>query len=384
MTQKSRVFSVLSLLVGMFMLIGLVTWFNRVSNLAKTGTVTKINAKLQPVQVEQIMPLDLVERMEVSGILMADKDVMVIAEVAGRVTKVYKQLGDSCAKNEVLLALDAERYQIAAAQAKAMFRQAEVELAFAQNELKRVKNLKSHKVVTGKDLDAAQRGVDSLAAALEQARAAKDNAEWQLRHTKVKCPFEGLVAQKMIHQGQMVSMQTPLFRLVDASKLRLELNLAAAQLFKIKVGKQVKIYDPDQKEKVYSATVHRLGVAADPLTRTFQVEIKVDEQAFGQGLKPGQVVQAVLDLENHQQAISVPLSAVAYQSDTKLVWVVADNKAQARPVELGPAIEGRVLIKVGLKQGEQVVVVGAELLSDGAEVQVVNQEKPKTQVGRNL
>jgi RND family efflux transporter MFP subunit len=224
----------LILVVLFFGAIAGATWVNRTQR-SGNGLVTDVDVSRRPVRVTEVKPVDLIETLETTGLLLPNRDVVVTTEVAGKVQRVYKELGDPCRNGELLVRLDGEGYQIALAQARAQVQQAEVALDHAQRDLKRIERLREEAAVAPQQLDAMEGTARSAAATLEQARAGQQAAERSLRETRITCPFGGHVAERMVEVGQMVDPRTPLARLVDVGRLKLSLSVTGDQLARIRL-----------------------------------------------------------------------------------------------------------------------------------------------------
>jgi RND family efflux transporter MFP subunit len=366
--SKAKIVGFITVLVVVLGAAAVLTYMNRAP--VSDGTlVSAVESDRRPVKTLVVRPVAMVERLTSTGVLRARRDVVLTAEVAGEVIKVHKDLGDRCDKGELLVRLDGEGYRIALAWATAAVKQSQVSVEHAERDLQRMKKL-SGKAITPQQLDAAEGGAASGAAALEQAKAGLRAAKRNLRETQVRCPFGGNVAQKMVELGQMVGPQTPLARLVDTDRLELEIAVTAAELSRIEIGIPVDLDDPEQPGRASRGTVSRLGVAADEMTRTFPVEVEVDGAA--EGLRAGQVVRASLELARHEAALAVPVDAVLGSGSQRKLFAVQGGKARELSVVTGPQIDGRVIVVTGLEPGTEVVVVGGDELADGAEVEVVN------------
>lgn len=368
---RSKLKLVVIIAVLLVVLVGaaVLTYMNR-APVSDSTLVSAVELDRRPVKTRVVEPAVMIERLESTGVLRARRDVTLTTEVAGEVIKVFKDLGDRCEKGELLVRLDGEGYRIAVAQSKAMVKQGEVAVEQAERDLARLRKLSAQAAATAQQVDAAEGGLASGAAALEQARAGLQAARRNLRETQVRCPFGGNVAEQMVELGQMVGPQTPLVRLVDADRLELVISVTAAELARIETGIAVELDDPELPGKNFEGVVSRLGVAADEATRTFPVEVEVDGTT--EGLRAGQVVRASLELARHADALAVPVDAVLSRDGQRTLVVVRDGKARELSVVTGPEIDGRVIITSGLVAGEEVVVVGGDELSDGAEVEVVN------------
>ncbi|MCP4603095.1 MAG: efflux RND transporter periplasmic adaptor subunit [Proteobacteria bacterium] len=368
MKSKARVAIIPVFLLVALGVIGVLTYKNR-APVSETGLIQEVATSRHPVQTLIMQPEVLVERLVSTGVLVAEQDVILTAEVAGKVKKVFKALGDPCKKGALLLRLDAENYQIVVDQAKAALKQSKISLDHAERELKRMQVLKQSAVITAQQLDGAE-GVESSArVSVEQAEAALRLAQRNLRETNVRCPFSGSVAERMVDTGQAVIPQTPLARLVDTDRLKLVLSVTSGEISRLKVGQAVVLTDPALPDRSYSGTVSRVGVAADSITRNFPVEVLIKDKE--KGLRSGQVVHATLNLEEHRDVLAVPIEAVMTKGGGESVFVILKNKARQVAVGTGPQIDEKVTITSGLKLGDEVIIVGGDNLEDDFVVEVV-------------
>ena len=191
MSRSAKI--VIAVIVASLIGIGYATYRNR-SSVVSTQEISEVIIERRPVQTVVVAPQNLEEKLFASGVLGAEQDVVMQSEVAGRVKKVHKQLGEKCRRGETLVQLDPEHYQIAVAQAKAMVSQSKVRLDQARRDWDRNQALKESAVVTDQQLDQAESSRATASAALEQAEASLRAAQRNLRETNIKCPltkFEG-------------------------------------------------------------------------------------------------------------------------------------------------------------------------------------------------
>lgn len=368
MTTGTRV---LLVVLGLAVVVGGITFVNRTDK-GEQGLVRKVKRAKSPVRVEVARPADMVETVSHTDALQAARDVMITAEVGGKVLSVAMDLGDRCTKDEVLLTLDAESYRIGLMQAEAGLAQAKAQAAQAQRDIARAEALVKRSTAAAVTLEQAKTGGLTAAAAVKQAEAAVKSARRNLRLTRVRCPFSGVVGERSVELGQMVGPQTPLFRLLDASSLKLTLKVPAADLARIEEGQAVELSDPTMAGRVFSGEVTRLGVAADRITHTFPVEVTVEATAGKSGPYSGQVLKASITLAEHKNALSVPEVAVVRTGDGPKLVLDNNGAATYVPVTLGPRIGQRVVVASGITAGDKVIVLGHAGLKPGSKVEDVS------------
>ena len=350
---------------------GTITYLNR-APATSDDLVHEVDRTRYPVRTIKVTPGTVSEKLERTGVLQGNTDVVLTAEVAGRIVKINKALGDECKKGETLLQLDREGYRIGLAQARAAVKQAEVAVDQAGRTMSRTEALKAQDVATEQQLDSAEGGLQGAQAALELAKAAQQAAARSLKETTIKCPFAGRLAERNVDLGQTVGPSVPLARLVNVDQLKLVMNVTASQLTRLKVGQRVFLSDPESTTRI-PAEVSRLGVAADRMTRTFPVEI-VTSNSEGL-LRPGQIVRAVCELATHENVLVVPMEVVHTRDDASSVMVASGDAAKEVPVQLGPRIDDDVIVTTGLTPGAEVIVVGYDEVEDGSLIEVTNSGK---------
>ena len=360
MKPRTKFILILAGALALAVVVVVMTFLNRASPSA-SGMVAEVVVARRPVQTLRLEPRQVEETLRRSGVLQANQDVVLTAEVMGKVRKVHMDLGDECVSGKPLIQLGAESYSASVQQATAAVAQAKVGRVQAQQDLERAKALVDSGVLPPQDFDRAKNAYDAADAAVKQAQAALRLAGRSLHESTIRCPFDGVVAERMVDVGALVGPQTPLFRIVDTTELLLTLRVSAAELASIRVGQTVSLVDSTADHLTYEGKVSRLGVAADMGTHTFPVQITVP--GGDGGPRPGQVVRASIVLAVHKSALLVPADAVRHDADSASVFVAREDKAHKTSVEAGPRIGSDLLIRAGLKPGDEVVVVGQEGLA---------------------
>ena len=156
----------------------------------------------------------------------------------------------------------------------------------------------------------------------------------------------------------------PLFMIADLSSVWVNADLYEDQLAYIKHGAAVKIKTPAYPNETFDARVDQIGSTLDPDKHTVSVRCVVGN-AQGR-LKPGMFATVVLRAAATETTITVPLSAIVVEGDRRSVFIEeSPGKYIKRAVATGTEIDGAVVIRTGLKEGERVVVRGGLLISEG-------------------
>ncbi|MDN4081840.1 efflux RND transporter periplasmic adaptor subunit [Paenibacillus polymyxa] len=210
-------------------------------------------------------------------------------------------------------------------------------------------------------------GIDVARASVNQAKANLDTARSQLVDAVVKAPISGTISVVTGVQGQMVSAQSAVVTIANTNPIIAKVNVSESELLKMQVGSSVTV-GVDSLEKRIEARVSAVNPVMDNDLKAYPVEISVPN---GSGeLKSGMVVTVYMKTEAPKN-ILVSQDAVTEQAGKKYAYVVEGTVAKRVEVQTGQESAKQVEITKGLTEGQNVVVKGVSLLSDGAKINVV-------------
>jgi len=356
-----------------------------------------------PVAVARVERIDLRRSVEAVGTLAAHDQATISAEVAGRVARLAADMGDRVAAGAPLVLLDEERLRYHAAEQKAALEQtraklgargdqlpppgqtpdvlsAAAKLAQAQQSYDRAKALAEKNLVSRQDLEKAETDLQTARAAHEAAianerelraeilarEASLNGATRDLQDTTIRAPFDGVVAERMVSEGQYVNAQAPVMRLVRLHPLRLTAEVPEKFAPSIRVGQPIELRTDAFPDKEVSGTITRISPDVNLKSRAFNVEADVPNQDGA--LKPGTFARVRIATSTVDQAIVVPATAIQTRYGTSVAFVVANGKLTAAEVKLGDRLGPRVEISQGLEPGQTIVAEGVDGLSAGMAV----------------
>ncbi len=307
-----------------------------------------------PIRVAPIEPRTLDQKVAFSGSLAAPEDATVAAEVEGRVVAVAADLGDAVPRGRVLARINPDEYRFRLDQAEAARREAEANLA-------RAEELAKGGIVSPKDLDNAR-----VAAA--RATADADLARKRFADTEVKAPFPGAIAQRLVSVGEYVKVGQALFQVVMTNPLKLTGDVPERHLGRLRPGAPVQIRLDAFPNQTFSGTLTRVAPAIQVQNRAFRVEARIPNPK-GQ-LKPGAFASAEVVVGSERGALVVPEAAVTIFAGVAKVFIVEGGVARERQVALDQRLPGgAVAIRgEGLRAGQLVAVAGLARLGDGVPV----------------
>jgi len=332
------------------------------------------------VRVSPVAVQDVVYQIKALGQLEAQDMVQVTAQVEGVATSVRFNEGDRVTPNTVLLRIDPDRYRLEAERATALLDQAKADRGQAEADLKRREALAQSELLSAEELTRSRTDRNRLAAAVDVAQAAAGIAQQNLQRSEVRAPIAGTINTRTVDTGQFVRTGTVLATIVDTSRLRLRFKVSEGESLKAREGGTVTFRVAPLGPRDFEARIYHVGRIADTTTR--QVEVLAWVEKPGE-LKPGFFAEVTLAGEERKGAVVVPEAAIQASERGFVTYVVAKDKAELRPIQIGLRTgTGVVEILSGLKVGESVVTEGSDRLADGIPVEVVAAGARKEPAGR--
>lgn len=360
------------------------------------------------VEVAHVTTRQLQRVVDSVGTLFPFDEVIVSAEIEGRVDKVNFDLGDNVRLGEVLAHISDEEQRYLLQQNEAQMRQsmerlglksekdrvtdinntpevrrAAADMRAAQQRYQRIRNLVDQKIGAQADLDQAAAQYQAMQASLdatlnqtrnviqevERFKAVVELQRKKLRDTTVRAPFAGSVKERQVTTGQYVRPNTPLFTLVSINPLRLRLEVPERLAPWTKVGQVADVSVEAFENRTFRGRVSRISPTVDQTKRTFVTEVLIDNP---DGLlKPGSYARARLATEKVDSVKMVPARAVLYVLGSNKAYVVTGDVIEAREVKVGDRVGQQLEILEGLQDGETVALSQLARLDTGSRVKVV-------------
>lgn len=319
-----------------------------------------------PVEVVQVTSQALSGNIDASGVLEALHQATVVSEGAGRVTRIHVQPGDRVSSGDVLVSLESGRQATGVQAARATLDKATAVRDNAQLELDRGQALGDAIPDTqlqglALQLAVAQADVDGAAANLA-------NAQRQLADTRVRAPFDGVVGRTLVDVGGMIGQGTPAATVSDHDTVRVRTGIPWTQAQRLVPGGAVTLHTA---RGPLSGQVHSVSPELDRATGTVFVEVRAPNTV---GALPNSSATLTLEQSAGETGLVLPVDAVLERFGESVVFVVDQGTARQARVTVAPLSGDRVHVISGLSEGDQVVVVGGERLSDGDPVQVVGED----------
>lgn len=290
--------------------------------------------------------------LHVVGTLSAHEEATIAAQVAGQIETNHVDLGDRVAAGQELVLIDTTSYDALTRQSAAMLAKATAAAASATQNLKRIQDLQRDKIASTADLDQAVAEAGKTAADVKAAEAADAIARLNLERSRVRAPFAGAVAQRIVNAGDYVAVGTPIARLVKTDPLRLRLEVPERESMAVRVGQDVRV-SIEGDTNLYRGQIARVAPAIREADRMLQVEADIPNQG---ALRVGLFANAQIIVNASEAALSVPASSLVVFAGIEKVITIKEGKALEKTIATGRRGPDWVEIVSGLNAGEEVVV----------------------------
>jgi membrane fusion protein (multidrug efflux system) len=335
-------------------------------NAGKDGKDAKGEVPVVPVEVAATRRAEMAAVYTGTAPIESERKAFVMPKVKGEIRHVLVDEGQRVREGQVLARLDGDQLRLEVALAEATMRK--LERDYARNTELQAKGLISAV------------SIDNLKYELAAAKASWELARLQSSYTDIRSPITGTVTQRLdvVKVGNTVtpvggvidSADSALFVVEDLDSLILRVNVPERELAKLAVGQLVELSFDAVPGRSFAGKIALVSPYIDSATATFGVRIRVTET--GGLLRPGMFARVAIVYERKMDALQIPRTALLEGDGPPKVFVVKDGKAAERGVQLGLSNGAYVEIVTGLKDGEQVVVVGQAAVKTGATVRIVN------------
>jgi multidrug efflux system membrane fusion protein len=322
--------------------------------------------------VEKTVPVEL----KVIGNVEAYSTVSIKARVGGQLVQVNFQEGQDVEKGQLLFVIDPRPLEAALKQAEANLARDKALANKAQADARRYAELIRKQFVSQQEYDQAKATAESLAATVKADQVAVENARLMLSYCYIHAPISGRTGNLIAHMGNQIKADADTAMLVINQIQPIYVSFAIPQqslpeirryMAEEKIPVEAIIGGPEDNPEVGALTF--VNNTVDLATGTIQC--KATFANSHKRLWPGLFVNVVVRLSTQPGAILVPSQAIQTSQEGEIVFVVKpDLTVEVRPVAVGRAIDGDVIVTKGLKPGERVVTDGQLRLVPGAKVQI--------------
>ncbi|MCX2739314.1 efflux RND transporter periplasmic adaptor subunit [Pontibacter anaerobius] len=297
-------------------------------------------------------------------------------QVAGYITNIYVQDGQRVKKGQKLYEIDQSKYRAGLQQAQANLQSAKANLARVQKDLERYERLAEKDAIAKQQLDYARTEVQTAKAQVASAEAQVQSASTDIGYAVINAPFSGVIGISQVRVGAQVSPGQPLLNTISSvDPIAVDFAINEQEIARFS-----KFQRGDQPDSLFTITLNSgetyphsgkllaidRAIGRQSGTTTVRVQFPNPDEE----LIPGMTVNLNVLNQDIGNQIVIPYKAVSEQLGEFFVYVVQGDSAVQQNVELGTRFNSNIVVREGLKEGQQIVVEGIQRLRQGAKVQV--------------
>lgn len=330
------------------------------------------------VELAKVTRADLSQHITVVGNLIGAATVAAVPKISGRLENISVRMGDQVRLGQRLAKIEDRELLEQVKQAEAAFavsaatiRQREADLRFAQTNLERSQNLFERQLIPRQTLDdgearyqAAVAQLDLARAQYQQTQARLDELKINLENTVIVSPVDGFVGSRTLDQGAWVTPNSVFLSLVDIRVVRIVSNVVERDLRRIAVGQGANVEVDAYPGESFEGRVSHIAPVLDPLTRTAQVEIEIENRQYR--LKPGMYARVNFTVDERKNVLVIPTTALVEGAGGRGVFLADENnQAMFQPITVGLVEQQLTEVADGLREGQPIITTGAAALRQG-------------------
>ncbi len=320
-----------------------------------------------PVKLVAVEQLTLDRRITIDAKVESVNETTLAAQTNGQIAAIYFDGGDHVKAGSILVKLKDKNQKAGYRAAEAALKAAKTELEDSQKSLARTQSIFAKKLTSQESLDTAKARYNIAKANYEAAQAHLNTAEEQLNYTLIEAPYSGIVLERHVNLGEIVSPGTPLFSGTSLDQIKLVAQIPQADMPQVKLFADALVELPKlavtakEQETNANTPIQITGEAisfyayASANSSTFKVKLKLPEQDLN--LYPGMYLKVRFKVGS-QEVVAVPSQAIVKRAELRAVYVQDKmGKLHLRQIRIGnPIDENLTRVIAGLEVGEMVVI----------------------------
>lgn len=295
-----------------------------------------------------------------SGILSSPLESKLSFKIGGIVERIMVDEGQSVKRNQLLAILNQAEIQAQLEQASSGFEK-------AQRDFQRIRNLYADSVVTLEQMQDAQTGVDMARSNLEIAR-------FNYQHSRIVAPTDGKILKKFAEPSEVVGPGTPIFFFGSTeSHWIIRVGVTDRDIVRLAMKDSAVVSFDAYPGETFPAEVNEISQSADPMTGTYETELRLIEHPAK--LVSGLVAKVQIYPSRRSDVYLIPMEALV-EADGNLGFVYLpnseSNRAEKKQIEVIHVFKNAVAVKADFKDSVRIITEGSAYLSNGSKIKVVD------------
>lgn len=294
-----------------------------------------------PVKAHIVKYESLNSRVLTTGTILANEEVELRSEVAGKIVKILFKEGSYVNKGDLLI-------KIYDSDLQAQLRKAESKVKLSEQKEFRQRQLRNANLIS-------QEEYDNTVNELNINKADYDLINAQIEKTEIRAPFSGVIGLRSVSEGSYVTSSIIMATLQNLNSIKIDFSIPERYSTSVKAGDDLE-FRISGSLKVFTARIYAIEPKIDPATRTLKIRATCSPEY--RELIPGAFANVELKLKEIKDATIIPTVAIVPELKGQRVYVYRSGVAIPQSVELGIREETRVQVVSGLTQGDTVITSG--------------------------
>lgn len=313
------------------------------------------------VETRVLEPSTFRSWLRVVGNVETKNDIMISAEVSGRVIEQVVDEGERVRKGQTILRINDDKLQQEKARLEAATEQ-------ARENYERLQRIYEEDGI-GSEIE-----VLNAKFSYQQSNSALQSVKVDIENATIKAPFDGLVDSYLLEEGEMASPGMQVVRLIGTDTYIVSAGVPARYADVVETGDEVEIWFDSQAPDTLDGTISYVGNSIDPQNRTFRIEVLLPEQS--RSYKVDMIANLRLVTLTEESVVIVSEEYIYKEENDFIVYVKSENEegnpiGERQVVQLGPSFKSDVIIRSGLDFGDELITTGSAFLNDGALLNIV-------------
>jgi RND family efflux transporter MFP subunit len=319
-------------------------------------------AEVVYVKTAPVEQKEMSQNIHTHGRVSSKKEIKLSFKINGIIRNIYVDEGEAVKKGQLLARLDLSEIESQVEQARSAFEK-------VGRDLKRAEDLHKDKAVTLEQLQ-------NIQTAHQVAKSQLEVAEFNLRYAEIHAPANGRILRRLMEENEMVSAGMPIFFFASTDRdWIVRAGVSDRDLVRLRLNDSAVLQFDAYPGQTFHARVSEIAESSDPMTGTYEVELKVD--AMDKKLVSGFVAQVDISPSTKEMYSIIPIEAMA-EADGRQGFVytvdTSTNRARRIPMTIGFLFEDNVAVASGLEDISFVVTEGAPYLVEGTQVKIVKPD----------
>ncbi|HSP89253.1 MAG TPA: efflux RND transporter periplasmic adaptor subunit [Ignavibacteriaceae bacterium] len=304
-----------------------------------------------PVRAHIVKNEKLANNITTSGTILANEEVELMSEVAGKIVNIFFKEGSSIKKGDLLIKINDSELQ-------AQLEKTKFNLKLLEDREYRQKVLLEREAISKEDYEVSLNELNVVKADIGLINA-------QIDKTELRSPFDGVIGLKNVSEGSFVNTNTIIATLQNINPVKIDFSIPEKYSGSVKIGDAVKFKVVGNNE-VYIGKVYAIEPKIDPLTRTLKMRALYSNP--NRNIFPGSFADVDLILDEIDNALMVPTYSIVPELKGQKIFLYKNGNAVPQSVEIGIRTDTTVQITKGLKENDTIIVSGILQVKPGMPV----------------